>query len=115
VRHLAKTILSRSKDRRRVELELGVEASCESIHRATVGVVCGIGDELVVERNLCRVGGGIAVISLDDLFEPVVGQCAVSDQDSQATGSTAVVAAAGSNPIFRFKAQLSQNQKIPRQ
>jgi hypothetical protein len=26
-----------------------------------------------------------------------------------------VVAAAGSNPIFRFKAQLSQNQKIPRQ
>jgi hypothetical protein len=26
-----------------------------------------------------------------------------------------VVAPAGSNPIFRFKAQLSQNQKIPRQ
>src|SRR5262245_27840020 len=32
-------------------LELGVEASCERVHRAAVGVVGGVGDELVVEAD----------------------------------------------------------------
>ncbi len=36
-------------------LELGMEASGERVHRAAVGVVGGVGDELVVEAE-ARVG-----------------------------------------------------------
>ena len=32
-------------------LELGMEASCERVHGAAVGVVGGIGDELIVEAE----------------------------------------------------------------
>ena len=38
-----------------VVLELGMEASGERVHRAAVGVVGGVGDELIVEAE-ARVG-----------------------------------------------------------
>ena len=66
---------------RSIDLKLGMEPAGKSIYRAAVGVVTGIGDELIVERDFRRVRDGIAVISLDDLFETVIRQCAVADQD----------------------------------
>ena len=62
-----------------------MQAAGESIYRATISVVARVGDELIVERDFRRVRDGIAVIGFDDLFEPVIGQCAVADQDSQST------------------------------
>jgi hypothetical protein len=76
-------ILDRHKS---VASERYVKPPRESIHRATVGVVAGIIDELIVERDFGRVGDGIAVIGLDDSFEAVVWQCAVADQDAKAAG-----------------------------
>ena len=62
-----------------------MQAAGESIYRATISVVARVGDELIVERDFRRVRDGIAVTDFDDLFEPVIGQCAVADQDSQST------------------------------
>ena len=70
---------------RSIDLKLGMQPAGKSIYRAAVGVVTGIGDELIVERDFRRIRDGIAVISLDDLFEGVIRQCAVPDQDSQST------------------------------
>jgi hypothetical protein len=65
--------------------KLRVESSGENIHRAAVGVVTGIHDELIVEADLCRGGDGVAVIGLDNLLEAVI-EPPVADDDAGAAG-----------------------------
>jgi len=60
-----------------------VQAHPKYRHWTTIGVVSRVGDELVVECNACGGGKSVAVVCLDDPFEPGIGQLAVADQDSQ--------------------------------
>jgi len=57
-----------------VDLKLRVKPPGKNIHRPTVGVVGGIGDELIVEADFCRGGKSVAVIGLDDLLVPGMRQ-----------------------------------------
>ena len=67
-------------------LELGMEASGERIHRTAVPVVGGVGDELVVEADARVRRKRVAVISLEDFFEPGIRQLPIADEDAQAAG-----------------------------
>jgi hypothetical protein len=70
----------------RVTLELPVRPGGEDVHRATVGVVAGIGDELIIEAQLDRRIQRIAVIRLENLLQAVVRQLSVADEDAEPAG-----------------------------
>jgi len=80
-------LAARSSSRPRVNSaassELRMRARTKYRHRTAVGVVCGVGDELVVEGNARGRGEGIAVVRLDYSFEPGIGQLVVADKDTQ--------------------------------
>src|SRR5919204_4839127 len=67
-------------------LELSVETCGERVHRTAVGVVGGVGDELVIEGDAHVGGKRVAVISFEDLLEPGIRQLSVADEDAQAAG-----------------------------
>src|SRR5262245_23696814 len=67
-------------------LEPDMEASGERIHRTAVPVVGGVRDELVVEADAHVGCKRVAVISLEDFFEPGIRQLSVADEDAQAAG-----------------------------
>src|SRR5581483_12451772 len=69
----------------RQSLVLRVQANTENRGRASVAVIGGIDDQLVVERDL-RGKPGKAVIGLEDAFVARVRQLAVADQDTEAAG-----------------------------
>jgi hypothetical protein len=52
--------------------ELGVQPGREDVHRAAVGIIGRVGDELVVEGQPGRVEQGVGVIGLEDALGPVV-------------------------------------------
>jgi hypothetical protein len=64
-----------------IVLELPMKTPCKYVHWPTVGVVSGVGDELIVEADFRRGGNRVAVISLDDLLEPRMRQLSVADDD----------------------------------
>ena len=61
-----------------------MKTRCKYVHWPAVCVVAGISDELIVERDFRQFREGIAIVSIDNLFEPVIRQCAVPNQDAQA-------------------------------
>src|ERR1700733_9198776 len=67
-------------------LELPVHTAGEDVGRAAVGVVAGIGDELIIEGELGRGIQRIAVIGLENLFQTIIRQLSVADQDAESTG-----------------------------
>ena len=60
-----------------------MEAATKDGNRSAISIVCGVGDELVVEGNARGRGEGIAVVRLDYSFEPGIGQLVVADKDTQ--------------------------------
>src|ERR1700683_2549309 len=64
--------------------ERRVPAPGENVYWTAIGVVAGIGDELIVERNLHGRRDRIAVIRLQNLLDAIIGQRAVADEDAQA-------------------------------
>jgi len=66
--------------------ECGVKPPGKNVHRPAVGVVSGVGDELIVEADFRRGGNRVAVVSLDDLLQPGMRQLAVAHDDAQAAG-----------------------------
>jgi hypothetical protein len=60
-----------------------MQAHAKYRHRTTIGVVSRVGNELVVECNARGGGESVAVVRLNDAFEPGIGQLAVADYDSQ--------------------------------
>src|ERR1700733_8162091 len=64
-------------------LELPVCARSEDIRRAAVGVIAGIGDELIVEGQLDRGIQRVAVIGLENLLQAVIRQLPVADKDAE--------------------------------
>jgi hypothetical protein len=58
----------------------------KNVHRPAVGVVSGVGDELIVEADFRGGGNSVAVIGLDDLLQPGMWQLAVADDNPQAAG-----------------------------
>jgi hypothetical protein len=52
------------------DLKLPVDPSGKSVHRSAVGVVGRVGDELIVEAEAGRRRSRVAVIGLEDFFEP---------------------------------------------
>src|SRR5579883_830474 len=69
----------------RQSLVLRVQANTENRGRASVAVIGGIDDQLIVERDL-RGKPGKAVIGLEDAFVTRMRQLAVADQDTKAAG-----------------------------
>src|SRR6202048_131662 len=65
--------------------ELRVQAHPKYRRRTAIGVVSRVGDELVVERHARGRRERVAVVCLNDPFEPGIGQVAVADEDSQAS------------------------------
>ena len=59
------------------------------MHRAAVGVVGGVGDELIVSRQRDRLGQRVGIIGLENALTPVVER-AVADQDAEAAGGDEV-------------------------
>jgi hypothetical protein len=70
-------------------LELAVEAAGEDMNRAAVGVVGGVGDQLIVGGQGEVLVEGISVIRLEDALVAVV-EPAVADQQAKAAGGKEV-------------------------
>jgi hypothetical protein len=51
-----------------IDLKRQVKAPGKSIYRPAVGIVAGVGDELIIERE--RGGRDVAAIRLENLLEP---------------------------------------------
>src|SRR5579872_1360692 len=66
--------------------KLPVRAGGEDVGRAAVGVVAGIGDELIIEGELGRGRQRVAVIGLENLLEAIVRQLTVADEDAEPAG-----------------------------
>ena len=60
--------------------ELDVQAKAQDRHRAAIGVVGGIGDELVIQRHLGSGKQRSAVIDLRHCLVVIMYQAAVTDQ-----------------------------------
>src|SRR5216683_5633077 len=74
--------------RRRTALwpsELRVKSARKDRYGATVGIVSGIVDELVVEGKRCPFVEAVSVIRFEDFFSPIV-ELAVADQNTQTSG-----------------------------
>src|SRR6516165_8880757 len=67
-------------------LELRVQPHRESVYRTAISVVGGVVHELIIEAQPCRGRQRVAVVGLEDLFEPGIWKLAVADQDPQAAG-----------------------------
>src|SRR5215213_1611029 len=74
-------------------LELSVQPPGEYVDRAAVGIVGGIGDELVVRRHRDRLGDRIGVIGFEDAF-PTVIELPVADQRAKSAGRDEVAVVA---------------------
>ena len=68
-------------------LELPMHATSEDVGRAAVGIVAGVGDELVIEGELGRRIQRIAVVGLENLLQAVVRQLSVADQDAESASA----------------------------
>src|SRR5436309_9534334 len=69
--------------------KLAVESSRENRHRAAIGVVGGVGDELVIGGQRDLLVQRVGVIGLEDALAPVVER-AVADQDAETAGGDEV-------------------------
>src|ERR1700693_4146201 len=65
--------------------EFGVKPAGKNMDRSPVGVIRGVGDELVIECDARPRVEAVGVISLDDLLRPIIER-AVADQYSQPAG-----------------------------
>src|SRR4029453_9390242 len=62
--------------------KLAVQTSRENMDRATVGVVGGVGDELIIRRHRDRLGERVGIIVFQNALAPVVER-AVADQGTE--------------------------------
>ncbi len=69
---------------RRARSDLRMDAKAEYRNRSAVAIIGGVFDELIIRGEGEAVAEGGAVIGLDDLFEPWIGQASVADQDAEA-------------------------------
>src|ERR1700730_1514127 len=76
-------------------LKLPVKAAGKDIHQSAVCVVGRVGDELVVDADTRRSGERVAVIGLDDLFEPGMRKLPVADKNAQPSGVEELLVDAG--------------------
>src|SRR6516225_3438240 len=67
-------------------LELRVQPYRERVYRTAISVVGGVVHELIIEAHPCRGRQRVAVIGLENLFEPGIWQLSVADQDPQPAG-----------------------------
>jgi len=58
----------------------------ENVHRTAVGVVAGIADKLVVQGKSRRRRQRIAVVSLKNFLQTIVGQLPVADENAETSG-----------------------------
>ena len=63
-----------------------MRAAGKDVHRAAVGVVGRVGQELIIEGQSRRRRERVAVIGLEDFLCPVVRQLAVADEDAEPAG-----------------------------
>ena len=86
--------LARPGDAQADELKLAVEAAGEDVDRAAVGVVGGVGDQLIVGGKGEVLVDRVGVVGLEDPFVAVV-ETAVADQQAEAAGRQEIAVRAG--------------------
>ena len=73
--------------------KLAVESPRENMHRAAVGIVGGVGDQLVIRGQRQLFGQRVGIIGFENSFAPVV-QRAVADQHAKPAGGDEVATVA---------------------
>ena len=63
-----------------------MQAAGKNVYWPPVGIVAGIGDELIIDGNPRRSGQRVTVIGFDNAFDAGMRQLPITDQDAGAAG-----------------------------